>query len=77
MSTPKFYAYNLEGQKVLTIQDNGVGFGEDLDLYNSDSLGLELVCSLVEQLNGNIKLDNTNGTKIEIVFDALDYKSRI
>ncbi|MDJ0679679.1 MAG: AAA family ATPase [Xenococcaceae cyanobacterium MO_167.B52] len=69
--------HNLEGQKVLTIQDDGVGFGEDLDLYNSDSLGLELVCSLVEQLNGNIKLDKTNGTKIEIVFDALDYKRRI
>ncbi len=68
---------NLEGQKVLTIQDDGVGFGDDKDLYNSDSLGLELVCTLVEQIEGEIKLDKTNGTKIEIVFDELDYKSRI
>ncbi|WP_019505653.1 AAA family ATPase [Pleurocapsa sp. PCC 7319] len=68
---------NLEGQKVLTIQDDGVGFADDKDLYNSDSLGLELVCTLVEQLEGEIKLDKTNGTKIEIFFDELDYKSRI
>ncbi len=35
------FKHNLEGQIVLTIQDDGVGFGDDLDLYNSDSLGLE------------------------------------
>ena len=67
---------NLEGQKVLTIQDDGIGFPEDLDLYNSDSLGLELVCSLVEQINGNIELDKANRTKIQIVFEELNYKNR-
>ena len=69
--------HNQEGQVVLTIQDDGVGFGDDLDLYNSDSLGLELVCTLVEQLDGTIKLDKTSGTKIEITFEELDYRSRI
>ncbi|MDJ0531811.1 MAG: AAA family ATPase [Xenococcaceae cyanobacterium MO_207.B15] len=69
--------HNLERKIVLIIQDDGVGFKEDLDLYNSDSLGLELVCSLVEQLNGTINLDKTSGTKIEIIFDELDYESRI
>ena len=68
---------NVEGQIILVIQDDGVGFGQDLDLHNSDSLGLELVVTLVEQLNGEIKLDKTSGTKIEISFEELTYKSRI
>ena len=68
---------NSQGQNVLTIRDDGVGFKEGLDLYNSDSLGLELVCTLVEQIDGKIKLDKTNGTEIEITFAELDYHSRI
>jgi histidine kinase len=69
--------HNSASQVVLTIQDDGVGFKPGLDLYNSDSLGLELVCTLVEQLEGEIKLDQTQGTKIEIAFDELNYGSRI
>jgi histidine kinase len=69
--------HNLARQVVLTVQDDGVGFKAGLDLYNSDSLGLELVCTLVEQLEGEIKLDQTHGTKIEIAFDELNYGNRI
>ncbi|MEN9519821.1 MAG: hypothetical protein RLZZ381_2409, partial [Cyanobacteriota bacterium] len=69
--------HNSTNQVVLTIQDDGVGFKPGLDLYNSDSLGLELVCTLVEQLEGKIKLDQTQGTKIEIAFNELNYGSRI
>ncbi|NJL52193.1 MAG: GAF domain-containing protein [Hydrococcus sp. SU_1_0] len=69
--------YNAANQVVLTVQDDGVGFKPGLDLYNSDSLGLELVCTLVEQLEGAISLDQAQGTKIEIAFDELNYDSRI
>jgi predicted ATPase/two-component sensor histidine kinase len=69
--------HNSASQVVLTIQDDGVGFKPGLDLYNSDSLGLELVCTLVEQLEGEIQLDQTLGTKIEIAFDELNYVKRI
>jgi histidine kinase len=69
--------HNSASQVVLTIQDDGVGFKPGLDLYNSDSLGLELVCTLVEQLEGEIKLDQSEGTKIEIVFNELNYGKRI
>ena len=68
---------NLKHQIVLTIQDDGVGFDQDFDLHNSDSLGLELVFTFVEQLNGEITWDKSNGTKIEIVFQELDYQKRI
>jgi two-component sensor histidine kinase len=69
--------HNSASQVLLTIQDDGVGFKAGLDLYNSDSLGLELVCTLVEQLEGEIKLDQTQGTKIEIAFEELNYRSRV
>jgi predicted ATPase/two-component sensor histidine kinase len=68
---------NSLNQNVLTIEDDGVGFKNNLNLYNSDSLGLELVCTLVEQINGKIELDRSKGTKIEITFAELDYHSRI
>jgi two-component sensor histidine kinase len=69
--------HNSANQVVLTVQDDGIGFKPGLDLYNSDSLGLELVCTLVEQLEGEIELDQTQGTKIEIAFHELNYGSRI
>lgn len=50
----------------IIIADNGVGMSENFDLENSDSLGLQLVTNLVEQLNGNIDLDTSNGTKYTI-----------
>ncbi|MEL7078444.1 MAG: AAA family ATPase [Cyanobacteria bacterium J06582_2] len=69
--------HNQDGKVVLVIEDDGVGFKPGLDLHNSDSLGLELVCTLVQQLDGEIELEQTQGTKIEISFDELDYDTRI
>ena len=66
-----------ESQIALVVQDDGVGFKADFDLNNCDSLGLELACTLVEQLEGTITIANAKGSKIEIVFDELVYQSRI
>ncbi len=52
----------------LIIKDNGVGFPKDLDYKNTDSLGMELVNSLVDQYNGKIKLNCDNGTEFNIHF---------
>jgi PAS domain S-box-containing protein len=54
---------------LLTIlfKDNGVGIPEDFDWRNAKSLGLRLVISLVEQLDGTIELDRTEGTAFTIV----------
>ena len=48
-------------------KDNGIGIPEDLDWRNTESLGLRLVISLVEQLNGTIELDRHAGTAFNIV----------
>lgn len=53
---------------VLVVADNGKGIPEEIDFLNSDSLGLQLVTILVEQIDGYIKLDRTKGTKLTILF---------
>ncbi len=45
----------------LLTKDNGLGFPEHVDYRNSPSLGLTLINSLVEQLEGTIELDTTDG----------------
>ena len=72
-----YFQENADGEFTLTIKDDGIGFPDDRDFFNSESLGLELVATLVEQLEGNMKMDNNNGTKITITFKELNYKNRI
>ena len=55
----------------LIVSDNGVGFPEDLDFRNTETVGLQLVCTLVEQLEGTIELDRHGGTEFEITFAEL------
>lgn len=55
-------------QVLVKVSDNGHGFAESDDLDNSQSLGLELVDTLVEQLNGELKLYNREGAHIEFRF---------
>jgi len=53
----------------LVIKDNGVGMPEGFSILNSDTLGLQLVNTLVEQLDGEIKVENSGGIKYLITFD--------
>ncbi len=53
----------------LTVKDNGIGIDSSIDIYNTKSMGLQLVTTLVEQINGKIELDNTKGTKFVITFN--------
>ena len=52
----------------LTFQDNGIGFPEDIDFRKTNTLGMQLVTSLVGQLKGTIELDRTKGTEFKITF---------
>lgn len=59
-------------QFTLMVRDNGIGFPENLDFRNTESLGLELVCTLTEQLRGTIELEHGSGTTFRIRFAELD-----
>jgi PAS domain S-box-containing protein len=54
--------------KVLTlvVSDDGIGLRPDLDWKNPESLGLRLVNSLVDQLDGTIELGKEKGTSFII-----------
>lgn len=53
----------------IEIGDNGIGINENLDIKKTPTLGLQLVNTLVEQINGKIKVERKNGTKFNIEFN--------
>jgi len=53
---------------ILTVSDTGIGFPEGIDFRNTTTLGMQLVTSLVEQLEGTITLDRSEGTTFTITF---------
>lgn len=69
---------HLENEYInLIIDDNGIGFPDNLDFKNTESLGLELVNLLVNQLDGTIELYKKEGTQFNIKFKELKYEERI
>jgi PAS domain S-box-containing protein len=57
----------VTGKYRLIIQDDGKGTNS-IDFNNTSTLGMELVKTLTEQLEGEIKVESDNGTKITITF---------
>jgi len=55
-------------EHTLVFSDNGVGIPEDLDIQKVQTLGLDLVKSLTQQLKGTIELNRDNGTEFKITF---------
>jgi PAS domain S-box-containing protein len=53
---------------VLIVADNGKGIPVEIDFRTADSLGLQLVNILVEQIDGCIELERNQGTKYTIQF---------
>ena len=62
---------------ILIFEDDGIGLPENLDPLKSKKLGLMVVNTLVNQLNGEMKIDRTNGTKFIIKFRELPYNMRV
>jgi two-component sensor histidine kinase len=71
------YLNKNDDKYMLTVGDNGVGFPEEFDYKNTETLGLQLVNNLVDQLDGEITIDTRDGTLFEIRFKELKYKERI
>ena len=57
-----------KGKYVLIVEDNGVGLPRDLNYRETSTLGFQLINSLVNQLDGVITLDRSQGTKFIIEF---------
>ncbi len=56
----------------LTISDDGKGLPQDLELQSVESLGLQLVNILVDQLDGELELKRAQGTEFIIKFKVAE-----
>ena len=64
-----------KGEVILTIGDNGVGLPMAFEELNSDTLGLQLVVTLVEQLDGKLTVNCANGTEYLVKFENIKNRS--
>jgi two-component sensor histidine kinase len=54
----------------IVVRDDGVGIPAEVDIRNTDTMGLGLVVGLVErQLGGRLELDRSQGTRFTIIID--------
>ncbi len=59
----------------MVVSDNGIGLPPNFDYENTNTLGLQLVVTLVEQLDGKLTLEQENGTKYLITFTRQKQKT--
>jgi PAS domain S-box-containing protein len=57
-----------EDEYELTVKDDGVGFPEGLDFRETGSLGMQIVTSLTDQMDGAVELEREGGTTFRIMF---------
>lgn len=55
----------------IEVKDNGIGIPQNFKIEDNESLGLNLVFILVEQLDGNIEIVAEEGSKFLINFDKI------
>jgi len=73
--TVKFHKNN--DHYTFQVADTGIGFPEDLDFQKTNSLGMRLVNTLTNQVDGKIELNTTRGTCFTINFTEEEYGSGI
>lgn len=53
----------------LTVRDNGIGIPISLDIYNTQTLGCQLITGIATtQLGGTLELNREGGTEIKVRF---------
>ena len=61
-----------EEHTYLTVYDDGMGADLSLDELKEGSLGIDLIISLTDQLDGELHLDTTSGFRYEFIFPLLN-----
>ena len=60
---------------ILKISDDGIGIPKSIDLENPHSLGIQLITTLVDQLDGELELKRNNETEFTIRFTITEKRS--
>jgi two-component sensor histidine kinase len=53
---------------IIIVRDTGIGIPAEMDVRNAVTLGLQLVYTLTEQLNGSLELESHEGTTFTLIF---------
>jgi PAS domain S-box-containing protein len=64
--TVKLEARKDESKIIFSVSDNGVGLPYGMDINDTNSLGMQLVNTLIDQLNGELEYKSDQGAKFEI-----------
>lgn len=59
----------VDGKVSIAVEDFGIGLPDNFKIESSESLGLSLVYTLVDQLDGQLSLKRVGGTKFLITFE--------
>jgi two-component sensor histidine kinase len=62
---------------VFVVSDDGIGMPADLDFRKTETLGLQLVDTLITQLDATAEIERTGGTTFRITFEELKYRERM
>jgi two-component sensor histidine kinase len=54
----------------MLVRDTGIGFPSGVDSGHPETLGLQLVRSLTEQLGGTLETESNGGTTVKLTFTA-------
>lgn len=60
--------YKKGNEFFLTVKDDGVGIPKDFDIEKSDSLGMQLITNLTQQLDGELEIIKSPGATFNIKF---------
>jgi two-component sensor histidine kinase len=69
--------YKKDQEYELIVEDDGVGFSDNLDFKKTESFGMQIVNSLTQQLNGKISMEKTEGTRFILNFKDKFYQEDI
>ena len=53
---------------ILSVSDNGVGLPDNFNIEDTESLGLKLVTSLIQQIEGKLEVHPKDYTEFKITF---------
>jgi PAS domain S-box-containing protein len=56
------------GETTLKVRDNGIGVDDSIDLAKANTLGLQLVTLLAEQLGGRVAMNRSHPTEFTLTF---------
>jgi len=62
------FSHAVDGLCTLSVRDNGVGLPGGLDVLRAGTLGMQIITSLVEQLEGSVEVLRARGTEFRVSF---------